>query len=127
MSNTNVSKREIRQLATEHQEAIAAFKLSEVRNRQHLLELARGSAPRSWFPVVAPGLMMLALMIPVFIPIQKYYPLGLIAVIACPVIILSIEIISHQRRLNGRLDALLKLLELEKKDREHGAQSGRQE
>ena len=115
------TKAEIEKLSIEQREALAKFEFSDAQRRRELLELARGRHPgwlrnfllnnvivwTFWLAVVGGGLLVAHLD-----PTKR---LPTICVL-CGLAIANMLIGIHTARLNGRLDALLELLDF---DRQH--------
>jgi hypothetical protein len=108
------SKAQIAKLAVEDQELLAEMVLSKTRRREKLLELARGRDRRSrYFPIYFFAFLLLLVAFYHFNflrsqehPEVLYIPAGATFVST---------LIFHIARVNRRLDALIKLLEMDGK------------
>ena len=110
------TKAEMAKLTDEQQELVARFELSKLRQRQQLIEVARGRDWRSrCFPIFIwiPCLVILVLEFCNFFDPKKIlyvnYTLD-------GLILFSSLIYGLNARMNQRMDALLKLLDLDHKD-----------
>jgi hypothetical protein len=108
----NITKDQIQHLTAEQQETLASIELQRAKKRQRLLDqMGHSPAMRRMpvvFPVIAAGLVWGSM----FLGGQKYAPSFLIggAMIVC--ILIEIQV-AHTNR---RLDALIELLEADKKE-----------
>jgi hypothetical protein len=108
------TKAELAKLTVEQQEVLARFELSKLRQRQQLIEVARGRDWRSrYFPLYIFTIFIILLAFFYFEPsrLQKpdvlYYPAGMLCVGV---------LVFHITRLNRRVDALLELLDFDHKN-----------
>lgn len=110
MAMTTLTKDQVRNLTPEQQEAVGELEAQHVRSRQQLLDRVRRgmTVPAGLLTGLAAGLVGLS------IPIPRALPFAIIAVIAL--------VAFHASRLHRRLDALLELLDEEKRKSEEDAQ-----
>jgi hypothetical protein len=110
----NITKDQMHQLTSEQQEMLASLEIQRAKTREQLLKRVRHYRAMSWLP----PLMMLPLYLaPTFITNPKYGPLPII----CVSLSLWFLIQFHAAGINRRLDALLELLETDKRKDGHDA------
>jgi len=114
-----LTKAEIARLPAEDQETLAQLELSKVQQRQQLLKEVLGHGD-SWHSYLGPILVMIfctsAFIFLTFQEEKENGKLGFFltcAVLGLTVLISAIQ--AHTDRINRRLDALLKLLEMDHK------------
>ena len=112
-----LTKAEIGKLSVEQQEILAQMELRKARQRQTLLELARGHDWRSrYFPFYIFGVFLVFVTLYYFNffhaqeqPAILYLPIGMVFVFS---------LVFHVTRTNRRLDALLELLDFDREEQE---------
>jgi hypothetical protein len=108
----NITKDQMQQLTPEQQETLASIEVQHAKTRQRLLKQARHYRAMSWLP----ALVILPLyLVPVLITNPKYGSLSII----CVGMSLWFLIQFHATGVNRRLDALMELLEADKKEDDH--------
>jgi len=123
------TKAELAKLTVEQQEVLARFELSITRQRQKLLEEARGyrgSFLRNVGIAALIGIPLGAIFIFVFSHLGSTATLYASYVLD-GLIIVNVLICVHTARINQRLDALLKLLDFDhkSKDDSHNSKAGK--
>ena len=112
-----LTKAEMAKLTDEQQELVARLELSKLRQRQQLIEVIRD---RNWYtrsvPIVLLSAPWLVLMVMAFFKVldsnqMTYVIYASVAWSFCGCIILEFH-----ARINQRLDAMLELLDLDRKD-----------
>jgi archaellum biogenesis protein FlaJ (TadC family) len=112
------TKAEVAKLTVEQQEVLARFELSKARQRDQLLKEARGRderGDRRYLLATALAVIFFITFLMVFKSasngVRMYFLYAL-----CGLQIINVVIQMHTARINRRLDALLKLLDLDYKD-----------
>ena len=110
----NITKDQIKQLTSEQQETLASIEVRRVKKREQLLRQARHYRGQQWLPALA--------LVPLYFistfTSQKWPP-SIVALILSLILWLLIQF--HAAGVNRRLDALMELLESDKKNDEHDA------
>ena len=109
----NITKEQIQQLTSEQQETLASIEIQHTQKRQRLLERARRYRAQQWLPVLV---LIILYFIPIF-ALEKFLPFCII----CLAVSLWFLIQFHAAGVNRRLDALMELLEADKKEGDHDA------
>ncbi len=110
----NITKDQMQQLTSEQQETLASIEIQHAKTRQRLLNQAGRYRAMSWLP----ALVMLPLYLaPMFLTNPKYGPLSII----CVGMSLWFLIQFHAAGVNRRIDALIELVEADKKKDDHDA------
>ena len=111
----NTNQDQIQQLTPEQQEALGSIVIKRDTMRQRLLKQRGHYRAMVWLPIV---LMMPLYLAPMLITNPKYLQLSTFCVAMC----LWVLIQFHAAGVNRRLDALIELLEIDKKEDDHDAQ-----
>jgi flagellar biosynthesis protein FliP len=117
----NITKDQIQQLSPEQQETLASVEIQHAKIRERLLKQAMGHSGMARFQVLVPALVMVFVLVPAFVIGQKYSAFPIILSIMCPAMTLWLLISYDIARINGRLDALVELLEADRKKDDHDA------
>jgi hypothetical protein len=110
-----LTKDQIRRLTPEQQDTLAAIEVQRAKKREQLSEQARRYRGQQWLPAL--GLVVLFLL-PVF-TFERFLPWSVIILLAC----LWGLIQFHAAGVNRRLDALVELMEADKKKEDDDAAS----
>jgi Flp pilus assembly protein TadB len=114
------TKAEAAKLPVEQQEILAQLELSNLRQRQQLLKEAHGLDWRSrYFPIYTFVIFLILIAFSCFAPVSEEVRMYALYVLA-GLMFVSCVVYAHTTRINRRLDALLKLLEMEHKFQNSG-------
>jgi hypothetical protein len=72
----NLTKEEVKNLASEQQEALASFEIQRIKKRERLLEIAR-SYRVPWFAALWPPLLFALVMVPMFLTDRLFLVLSI--------------------------------------------------
>jgi hypothetical protein len=109
------TKAEVAKLPVEQQEILAQLELSKARQRQQLLKEAHGLDWRSrCFPIYILTLCLILIAFYYLAPVREEVKMYALYVLA-GLMFVNCVIYMHTARIDRRLDALLKLLEMEYK------------
>jgi hypothetical protein len=107
-----ITKEILRQLPPEQQEALATMELERAMKRQRLLDEVGGHPVTRWLPVLFMLFVFCALFLAVFIITGRYAPGIILPVALVPCCLIQVQMVS----INRRLDALVELLDDDKKE-----------
>lgn len=108
----NITKDQIQKLTPEQQDALGSVVIQRAKTRERLLKQVGHYRRISWFPALVIFVLYLA---PMLITYPKY---GQVSII-CVGMSLWVLIQFHATGVNRRLDALVELLEADKKKDDH--------
>lgn len=107
-----ITKEILRHLPPEQQEALATMELDRAMKRQRLLDEVGGHPVTRWFPVLFMLFVFCAFFLAVFITSGRYAPAIILPAALVPCLLIQVQIAS----INRRLDALVELLDEDKRE-----------
>jgi hypothetical protein len=111
------TKAEIAKLPVEQQEVLAQIELSKIKQRQQLLEQIRGYPP-TWRYIFAAILFLGILVCYLFLDLKTHFHLAYALYTLIGLSFVNTVVLMHTTRINQRLDALVKLFEMDHKFQE---------
>jgi hypothetical protein len=119
-----ITKEQFQQLSPEQQEALASMELQRAKKRLRLLEEVRGRAGMRSLPSLFAPFVMLILIVSMFLTEESglltdgwYAPTGILCLAMIPCFYIQVQVALQNRR----LDALVEVLEEERKESDPSA------